>query len=73
MRASTDVIGGNVTLSKKNEITITPSIIQKLPIPSIDLSSLGGSYGIPKGTVLELHNGTLTHKNNHIILSGDLQ
>ncbi len=111
------VIGGSVTLNKKNEITITlankpnvmemelakwtvqgasmpspgviskglkemvakvfpsiaPSIMQKFPIPSIDLSSLGGKYGIPKGTVLTLKNGTLTKKNNHIILSGDLQ
>ena len=110
------VIGGNVTLSKNNEITIAlaqkpnimemelakwtvqgasmpspgviskglkemvakvfptiaPSIIQKFPIPSIDLSSLGGSYGIPKGTVLELKNGTLTRKNNHLVLSGNL-
>ena len=111
------VIGANVTLSKKNEITITlankpsimemelakwtvqgaampspgvvskglkemvakvfptlaPSIMQKFPIPSIDLSSLGGQYGIPKGTKLTLKNATLTRKDNHVILSGDLQ
>ena len=53
--------------------TLAPSVIQKLPIPSIDLSALGGSYGIPKGTVLTLKNGTLTLKNNHVIMAGDLQ
>ena len=111
------VIGANVTLSKKNEITIAlaskpsimemelakwtvqgatmpspgvvskglkemvekifptlaPSIMQKFPIPSIDLSSLGGKYGIPKGTKLTLTNTSLARKNNHLILSGDLK
>ena len=53
--------------------TLAPNIIQKFPIPAIDLSSLGGSYGIPKGTVLKLKNATLTRQSNHLILAGDLE
>ena len=111
------VIGGNVSLGAKNEITIKlattpsvlelelakltvqgasmpspgvvskglkemvakvfptlgPNIIQQFPIPTIDLSALGGSYGIPKGTKLELTNGALSLKSNHLVLVGDLK
>ena len=49
-----------------------PNIIQSFPIPAIDLSSLGGSYGIPKGTMLKLKNGKLKQQGNHVVLSGDL-
>ena len=47
-------------------------ILQKFPIPAIDLSALGGSYGIPKGTVLKLQNTKLLLKNYHVLLFGDL-
>jgi len=51
---------------------LAPSIIQSFPIPAIDLSALGGSYGIPKGTVLKLANTSLTFKSYHLVLAGDL-
>ena len=49
-----------------------PSVIQSFPIPAIDLSALGGLYGIPAGTVLKIQNGTLLLQGNHVVLSGDL-
>jgi hypothetical protein len=60
-------------LVRKSMPTLVPSIVQTFPIPSIDLSSLGGSYGIPAGTKLTLTNASLTYANYYLILKGDLQ
>ena len=49
-----------------------PNILQSFPLPAIDLSALGGSYGIPKGTVLKIKNGKLFQKGNYVVLSGEL-
>jgi len=49
-----------------------PNVMQSFPLPAIDLSSLGGSYGIPKGTVLKIKNGKLYQKGNYVVLSGEL-
>ena len=49
-----------------------PQIIQSFPLPAIDLSSLGGSYGIPKGIVLKINNGTLSQQGGFMVFSGEL-
>ena len=52
--------------------SLGPNILQSFPIPAIDLSALGGSYGIPNGTVLKINNGKLFQKGNYVVLSGEL-
>lgn len=51
---------------------LSSSILQKFPIPSIDLSSLGGQYGIPKGTNLTIKNGKLSFSGDYLRITGDL-
>ena len=68
---------GDIALGIKALVTqllpkVMSPILQKFPIPAIDLSALGGSYGIPKGTVLKLQNTKLLLKNYHVLLFGDL-
>ncbi len=68
---------GDVALGIRSLVTqlmpkVLSPILQKFPIPTIDLSSLGGQYGIPKGTVLKLKNTSLKLKSYHVLLSGDL-
>ena len=68
---------GDIALGIKSLVAqllpkVMSPILQKFPIPAIDLSALGGSYGIPKGTVLKLQNTKLLLKSYHVLLSGDL-
>ena len=49
-----------------------PNIMQSFPLPAIDLSSLGGSYGIPKGTILKIKSGKLYQQGGYLVFSGDL-
>ena len=49
-----------------------PQIMQSFPVPAIDLSSLGGSYGIPKGTILKIKSGKLYQQGGYLVFSGDL-
>lgn len=51
---------------------LSSSILQKFPIPSIDLSSLGGQYGIPAGTKLTIKKGTLSTSGDYLRITGDL-
>lgn len=51
---------------------LSSSILQKFPIPSIDLSSLGGKYGIPRGTKLTVKNGKLSFSGDYLKITGDL-
>ncbi len=52
--------------------SLGPNIVQSFPLPAIDLSSLGGSYGIPKGIVLKIKSGKLFQKDGYLVFSGDL-
>ena len=77
------VTGGGTTLGKLFVVLIRdmvkallpqlgPNIVQSFPLPAIDLSSLGGSYGIPKGTTLKIKSGKLSQQNGYLVFSGEL-
>lgn len=51
---------------------LASSLLQQVPIPSFDLSVLGGKYGIPKNTILTLKKGVLSLPKDNILLTGDL-
>jgi len=52
--------------------TLGPNIVQSFPLPAIDLSSLGGSYGIPKGPTLKIKSGKLYQQGGYLVFSGEL-
>ena len=52
--------------------TMGPNIVQSFPLPAIDLSALGGSYGIPKGTKLKIKSGKLIQQGGYLVFSGEL-
>jgi len=74
-------ISGNLSNITKIVETYAPVIaqalsfnaLQKFPIPSIDLSSFGGKYGIPKGTKLALDKATLIGQWDYAKVTGNLK
>jgi uncharacterized protein YfaP (DUF2135 family) len=51
---------------------LTSSLLQKIPIPSFDLSTFAGKYGIPPGTVLSLKNGSVSLDSDFVKITGSL-
>lgn len=52
---------------------ISSNVFKTIPIPSIDLSKIGGSYGIPAGTKLTITNGQLDTRNGFLKVTGNLK
>jgi hypothetical protein len=52
---------------------ISSSVLQKFPIPTIDLSSFAGQYGIPPNTKLTIHNGQMLTTGDYLRITGDLR
>jgi hypothetical protein len=73
---------GNVTSGELSQIIggfapkltdlLSSGIIKNIPIPSIDLSTLAGTLGIPAGTVLTIQNGTSSLIGDYLKVTGDL-
>lgn len=51
---------------------LSSDIIKNIPIPSIDLSTLAGQFGIPPGTNLTLQNGAFSLQGDFVQVTGDL-
>lgn len=51
---------------------LASGILNNIPIPSIDLSTLAGQWGIPKGTILSIQNGVFAMQGDYLQITGDL-
>lgn len=61
------------TLAPQISQFISSDILRKMPIPNINLGSLGGKYGIPPNTSLTLTNGKVSPASDYLQITGNLK
>lgn len=52
---------------------ITAAVLKNLPLPTIDLSKIGGKYGIPPNTRLGINNGKVDATGDYLKVTGNLK
>jgi hypothetical protein len=52
---------------------LIPPVIQKFPLPTIDLSQLDGADNILPDKTLKLSAVTVTHRTDYVVLTGDIK
>lgn len=52
---------------------LSSSVVQKFPVPNVDLSSFGGKYGVPPNTRLLFEKPSVQNKWNVIQVTGSLR